>query len=115
MATAYKEKTQTKTKVTVKPAKGRPNWDQSITRTADGQTVPKTPVYIPQNTNYTLLLKKYNFVIEYTNLELLRAFLSTYGQILPRIQTRISLQQQVQMGKALRRARAERLIPFTYL
>lgn len=111
MATIYKEKTKTK----IKTFKERPNWDQSITKTTEGRTVPKTRTYAPRSKDYTLLLKKYNFAIEYTNLELLRAFLTSYGQILSRIQTRITVQQQAQIAKSIRRARTEGLIPFTYL
>jgi small subunit ribosomal protein S18 len=44
---------------------------------------------------------------------LLEAFLTKYGKIRSRRKTRISIQQQRRVSKAIRRARATGLIPFT--
>nr|AIM52766.1 30S ribosomal protein S18 [Ochromonas sp. CCMP1393] len=60
-----------------------------------------------------LLLKKFNNVIDYKNVKLLTAFLTKYGKIRPRRKTRITVQQQRSIAKAIRKARAFGLIPFT--
>lgn len=60
-----------------------------------------------------LVLKKFNNLIDYKNIKLLRAFLTKYGKIRARRKTRISVQKQHAIAKAIRKARALKLIPFT--
>ena len=60
-----------------------------------------------------LILKKFNDLIDFKNIKLLRAFLTKYGKIRPRRKTRVSIQTQKKVAKAIRKARAFRLIPFT--
>jgi len=87
----------------------RNNWNQSL-RTLTSTSKTKR---IRKSLQYILLLKKFDNVIDYTNLKLLEAFLTKYGKIRSRRKTRISIQQQRRVSKAIRRARATGLIPFT--
>ena len=87
----------------------RNNWNQSL-RSSSNTSKPKR---IRKSLQYILLLKKFDNVIDYTNLKLLEAFLTKYGKIRSRRKTRISIQQQRRVSKAIRRARATGLIPFT--
>ena len=87
----------------------RNNWNQSL-RSSSNTSKPKR---IRKSLQYILLLKKFDNVIDYTNLKLLEAFLTKYGKIRSRRKTRISIQQQKQISKAIRKARAVGLIPFT--
>jgi ribosomal protein S18 len=57
-------------------------------------------------------LKKFNNIIDYKNVKLLRAFLTKYGKIRPRRKTKISVQLQNQIAKAIRKARAFKVLPF---
>ena len=57
--------------------------------------------------------KKFNNIIDYKNLKLLKAFLTKYGKIRARRKTRISVQKQRLISKSIRKARAYGLIPFT--
>jgi small subunit ribosomal protein S18 len=61
---------------------------------------------------YLLVLKKLN-PIDYKNGSLLRAFLTKYGKIRPRRKTKISIQAQHGIAKAIRKARAFSIFPFT--
>ena len=91
--------------------KRRDNWNQSLKRkTADEPVKPKR---IRRSLQYLLLLKKFDNIIDYKNLKLLSAFLTKHGKIRSRRKTRISVQQQKQISKAIRKARAVGLIPFT--
>ena len=54
----------------------------------------------------------FNQKIDYKDIELLRLFLTDQGKILPRRATGISLQQQRQIAKAIKRARILSLFPF---
>ena len=59
------------------------------------------------------MLKKFNNNIDYTNIRLLKAFLNKYGKIKPRRKTRLNVQKQREIAKAIRKSRALGLIPFT--
>ena len=89
--------------------KKRTNWDQSL-RSRSQNNKPKK---IARSLQYLLLLKKFDNVVDYKNLKLLSAFLTKHGKIRSRRKTRISIQQQKQVSKAIRKARAVGLIPFT--
>lgn len=60
-----------------------------------------------------ILLKKYENIVDYTNLRLLQAFLNKYGKIRPRRKTRLPIAKQRALAKSIRKARAFRLIPST--
>ena len=60
------------------------------------------------------LLKKFDNVVDYKNVKLLSAFLNKYGKIKPRRKTRLSIQQQRSVAKAIRKARDLKLLPFVY-
>ena len=49
---------------------------------------------------------------EYKNLGLLTNFVGEYGKILPRRQTRLTIKQQKQLKKAIKKARILNLLPF---
>ena len=86
----------------------RTNWDQSLRST----TVKTTKVKkIKKSLQYLLLLKKFK-TIDYKNIKLLKAFLTKYGKIRARRKTRVNIQQQRKVAKAIRKARAVGLIPF---
>jgi ribosomal protein S18 len=90
--------------------KKRINWNQSLKTKSSEAT---RPLKIKKSLQYILLLKKFNNVIDYKNVKLLTAFLTKYGKIRPRRKTRITVQQQRSIAKAIRKARAFGLIPFT--
>ena len=87
----------------------RTNWNQSL-RSAT-KKVNKTKK-VKKSLQYLLLLKKFNNEIDYKNIKLLKAFLTKYGKIRPRRKTRIPIQKQHKIAKAIRKSRALGLIPF---
>lgn len=91
------------------PQKKRTNWNQSL------KTITKIskPKKVKKSLQYLLVLKKFNNIIDYKNIKLLKAFLTKYGKIRPRRKTRINIQKQHQIAKAIRKARAFGVIPFT--
>lgn len=91
--------------------KKRTNWNQSL-RSTSGVKVVRAKK-IKKSLQYLLLLKKFNNNIDYTNIRLLKAFLNKYGKIKPRRKTRLSVQKQREVAKAIRKSRALGLIPFT--
>lgn len=91
--------------------KKRTNWNQSL-RSASGIKVIKSKK-IKKSLQYLLLLKKFNNNVDYTNIRLLKAFLNKYGKIKPRRKTRLNVQKQREIAKAIRKSRALGLIPFT--
>jgi ribosomal protein S18 len=90
--------------------KKRTNWNQSLRST----TKTSKPRRIRKSLQYLLLLKKFNNVIDYKNVKLLKAFLTKYGKIRPRRKTKISVQKQKAVAKAIRKSRAFGIIPFIY-
>ena len=50
--------------------------------------------------------------IDYKDIDLLKLFITEQGKILPRRATGITVQQQRQIAKAIKRARALSLLPF---
>nr|YP_010444286.1 ribosomal protein S18 [Fibrocapsa japonica]UTE95173.1 ribosomal protein S18 [Fibrocapsa japonica] len=59
-----------------------------------------------------LSILKSGYVIKYKNIELLRSFLNDQGKIMPRRSTRLTLKQQRQLSKAVKRARMLKLLPY---
>jgi|TARA_B110000091_G_scaffold172141_1_gene185312 small subunit ribosomal protein S18 len=90
--------------------KKRNNWNQSLKSSTTKTSRPKR---IKKSLQYLLILRKFDNVVDYKNIKLLKAFLTKYGKIRARRKTRISIQQQRTVSKAIRRARAVGLIPFT--
>jgi len=86
------------------------NWNQSLRSKANGEK--KSPKRIRKSLQYLLILKKFDNIIEYTNVKLLLVFLNRYGKIKPRRKTRLSMQQQRKIAKAIRKARALKLLPY---
>lgn len=89
--------------------KKRTNWNQSL---RSNSTKIQKAKKIKKSLQYLLILKKFNNIIDYKNVKLLRAFLTKYGKIRPRRKTKISVQKQHRVAKAIRKARAFKLIPF---
>ena len=100
-----------KDKKNVNVKKRRVNWSQSL---RSPSSIEKGPVRIKKSLQYILLLKKFNNVIDYKNVKLLKAFLTKYGKIRARRKTRLTVQAQHKISKAIRKARAFGIIPFTY-
>lgn len=98
-------------KVTGAVSKKRNNWNQSLATTT--KNASSRPKRVKKSLQYLLLLKKFDNIVDYKNIQLLKAFLTKYGKIRARRKTRISIQQQRRVSKAIRRARAVGLIPFT--
>lgn len=95
-----------------KPGKG--NWKQRLKRKTDtSESKKKTSKFFKKSLQYILLLKKWKNEINYTNLLLLKAFLTKYSKIKPRRKTRIDSQKQRKIAKSIRKARVFGLIPFT--
>ena len=92
--------------------KKRTNWNQSLRTPGTAGKVTK-PKKIKKSLQYLLVLKKFDNLIDYKNIKLLRAFLTKYGKIRARRKTRIPVQKQHAIAKAIRKARAFKLIPFT--
>jgi ribosomal protein S18 len=90
-------------------SKKRTNWNQSLLSV---KTI-KSEKKIKKSLQYILLLKKFENVIDYKNIKLLKAFLNKYGKIRPRRKTRIPIQKQRTISKAIRKSRALGLLPFT--
>lgn len=53
-----------------------------------------------------------NQKIDYKDIDLLKLFLTEQGKILPRRATGVTIQQQRQIAKAIKRARVLSLLPF---
>jgi ribosomal protein S18 len=90
-------------------AKKRTNWNQSLSFAKAAKPEKK----LKKTLQYLLLLKKFNNIIDYKNIKLLKAFLNKYGKIRSRRKTRIPVQKQRAISKAIRKSRAFGLIPFT--
>jgi len=69
---------------------------------------------IKKSLQYLMLLKKFDNVIDFKNIKLLRAFLTKFGKIRPRRKTRLPIHTHRLIAKAIRKARAFELIPFTF-
>ena len=91
------------------PAKKRTNWNQSL-RSVKPSKIEKK---VKKSLQYLLLLKKFDNLIDYKNIKLLKAFLTKYGKIRSRRKTRIPVQKQRAISKAIRKSRSLGLIPFT--
>jgi small subunit ribosomal protein S18 len=89
--------------------KKRTNWNQSLSLNKEIKLEKK----IKRSLQYILLLKKFDNIIEYKNIKLLKAFLNKFGKIRPRRKTRIPLQQQRSLAKSIKKARSFGLIPFS--
>jgi len=72
----------------------------------------KNTLKIKKSLQYLLLLKKFNNIIDYKNIKLLKAFLTKYGKIRARRKTRLPVQKQRAIAKAIRKSRSFGLIPF---
>jgi small subunit ribosomal protein S18 len=105
MTTNYFKKDKKNTVV----KKKRINWSQALK-----SRVPKKPARIKKSLQYILLLKKFHYKIDYKNIKLLKAFLTKYGKIRPRRKTRVTVQNQRLISKAIRKARAFGIVPFTF-
>ena len=86
--------------------KKRANWNQSLRSTSK----LNKPKRIKKSLQYLLLLKKFKNIIDYKNIKLLKAFLTKFGKIRPRRKTRIGVQKQHRIAKAIRKSRALGLI-----
>ena len=85
------------------------NWNQSL-KSKDINT--KTKKRVRKSLQYLLVLKKFDNIIDYKNVKLLSAFLNRYGKIKPRRKTKLSIQKQRSVAKAIRKARALKLLPY---
>jgi small subunit ribosomal protein S18 len=52
------------------------------------------------------------YVIRYKDIEVIRSFLTDQGKIIPRRSTHLTVKQQKQLSKAIKRARMLKLIPY---
>lgn len=61
---------------------------------------------------HSISLLSLNQKIDYKDIDLLKLFITEQGKILPRRATGVSVQQQRQISKAIKRARILALLPF---
>ena len=54
---------------------------------------------------------KLNEIFDYTKIKILRKFITEYVKILPRVVTQLTVKQQKQLAKSVKRARIEGLLP----
>lgn len=92
--------------------KKRTNWNQSL-RSNSKLIATNKPKKLKKSLQYLLVLRKFKNLIDYKNVRLLRAFLTKYGKIRARRKTRISVQKQNAIARAIRKARNFKIIPFT--
>jgi len=97
-----------KASVFISPKK-RINWNQSLKSLKPTKPVKK----FKKSLQYVLFLRKYNNAVDYKNIKLLKAFLTKYGKIRSRRKTRLPVQTQRLIAKAIRKSRSFGLIPFT--
>lgn len=62
---------------------------------------------------YIFFLKKFKSLVDYTNINLLKIFLTKFGKIKANRKTRVNVQQHRKIAKAIRKARIEKLLPFS--
>lgn len=90
--------------------KKRINWSQSLKKPS---SKPLKGTKVKKSLQYLFLINKYHNLIDYKNIKLLKAFLTKYGKIRSRRKTRIKVQFQKLIAKAIRKARSFGLLPFT--
>lgn len=90
------------------------NWSQSLKSIRSKDKLSKKNK-ARKSLRYLLLLKKYKYIIQYTNPRLLKAFQTKSGKIKARRKTRLKLWQQRKVSKAIRRARVLGLLPYVSL
>lgn len=62
---------------------------------------------------YIFYLKKFKSIVEYTNVRLLKVFLTKYAKIKAKRKTRVVVQQHKKIAKSIRKARIAGLLPFS--
>jgi small subunit ribosomal protein S18 len=97
-----------KKKANLNIQKKKNNFNQSLTSSKGFKSEKK----IKKSLQYLLLLKKFDDLIDYKNVKLLKAFLNKYGKIRSRRKTRVSIQKQKLIAKAIKKSRVVGLIPF---
>jgi ribosomal protein S18 len=88
-------------------SKKRANWNQSLSSLKFSKVEPKRK----RTLQSLLILKKSDSIIDYKNIKLLKAFLNKYGKIKSRRKTKVSIQEQRRLSKAIRKARYYGLFP----
>ena len=94
-------------KTTTGNKKKRINWQQSLQSTTAGS---KSSLKIKKSLQYILLLKKFDNVIDYKNVKLLKRYVSENGKILPSRITNVSQKKQRELSLSIKRARNLALI-----
>lgn len=94
--------------IDLKKKKVKGNWKQRFIKKTKSFKKP-----FRKSLLYIFLLKKFKNVIEYTNITLLKAFLTKFLKIYSRKHTRIKAHEQRQIAHSIRKARFLKLIPFT--
>lgn len=102
------KKTLKQSALDLKKKKGKGNWKQRLVKRkkSSKKSFRKSLLYI-------FLLKKFKNIIEYTNLTLLKVFLTKFLKIYSRKHTRIKAHEQRKIAHSIRKARFLKLIPFT--
>ena len=102
-------KKEKKQLTTFNVSKKKTNWNQSLLSLKPKKIEKK----MKKSLQYLFLLKKFEQTIDYKNIKLLKAFLNNYGKIRSRRKTKIPVQKQRAISKAIRKSRAFGLLPFT--
>ena len=86
--------------------KKRTNWDQSL-RSSSQNNKPKK---VRRSLQYLLVLKKFDNVVDYKNIKLLKKYLTENGKIMPSRITSVSQKKQRELSLSIKRARNLALI-----
>jgi len=89
--------------------KKRVNWNQSLNVKTEKLASHSK---LKKSLHFILLLRKFNNIIDFKNVKLLKGFLTKYGKIRPRRKTRVSPFHQRLIARTVKKARAFGLIPF---
>lgn len=107
MATNYVSKNKN---IGVALKKKHATWNQRLPKEFPNK--PKN-LRTKKSLQYILILKKFENLINFKNIRLLKVFLTVNGKIRPRRKTRVSTQQQRLIAKSIKKARSVGLIPYT--
>jgi ribosomal protein S18 len=97
----------------VKDKKKRINWSQVPPRILKQKQEEAKKKQKKRSLQYVSLLKKFNNIVDFTNIKLLKGFLNKFGKIKARRKTKLKVQNHKKITKAIKRARSFGIIPYS--
>jgi len=94
-----------------KEKKKRINWSQVPSLIVRLKIKEEERKRLKRRLQYVFLLRKFNNVIDFTNLKLLKGFVTKFGKIKSRRKTKLPVQYHKRMTKAIKRARCSGILP----